>query len=444
MKRYIIFAILTVLAVTASAEILTLSKAVKIAQQRSGSIAIASEKVFAARQDALTAKSGFYPRISGQGSYTRLNETPSMTMPGPMGTSTSIKMGTADNYKFTISAQQPLFMGGAILNGYKAASSMAQSQENQLSVEKNNLFLDVANAWYGVIKADAFRKTAMEARLQMEEHLNTLERMYSAGILSHNELLKAKVQLSDIRMMEIQAENAVTLSRLSLNMAMGVSLDTVYEFPSERIFTDTYKSLPDLGLVIKNAIRDRQDISVLNNMTDAASYGLKIAKSSMAPTIVSIFNYNWENTNSSFPPELDSSWNLTIMATMDLFTAGERLHKIRKAETNLNQAEIGLSQARKGVELEVRAQYATIRERQKEVEIAGKKLEQAEEGYKVASAEFKHGVVTSTDVLDASTALVGAKTDYVSSLSDLQIAYFKFEVVSGLEPSINKKIGEEL
>jgi len=57
----------------------------------------------------------------------------------------------------------------------------------------------------------------------------------------------------------------------------------------------------------------------------------------------------------------------------------------------------------------------------------------------VASAEFEHGVVTSTDVLDASTALVGAKTDYISSLSDLQIAYYKFEVVSGQEPSINKE-----
>ncbi len=439
MKRYLIFAILTVLAVTASAETLTLNKAVEIAQLRSETIAIASEKVFAAREDALAVKSGFYPRISGQGSYTRLNEAPSMTMPGPMGTSTTIEMGTADNYKFTISAQQPLFMGGAILNGYKAASSMAQAQEKQLSAEKNNLFLDVAEAWYGVIKADAFRKTAMEARLQMEEHLNTLERMYSAGILSHNELLKAKVQLSNIRMMEIQAENAGTLSRLALNMAMGVPLDTVYEFPANKTFTDTYKSLPDLDLAIRNAIRDRQDVSALKNMTDAAGYGLKIAKSSMVPSVVSVFNYDWKNTDSSFPPELDSSWNLTIMATMDLFTAGERRHKIHKAESDLNQAEIGLSLARKGVEFEVRAQYATIREKQKAVEIAEIKLEQAEEEYKVASAEFKLGMATSTDVLDASTSLVGAKTDYVSVLSDRQIAYIKFEVVSGQKPNINEE-----
>ena len=439
MKRYLIFAILTVLAVTASAETLTLNKAVEIAQLRSETIAIASEKVFAAREDALAVKSGFYPRISGQGSYTRLNEAPSMTMPGPMGTSTTIEMGTADNYKFTISAQQPLFMGGAILNGYKAASAMAQAQEKQLSAEKNDLFLDVAEAWYGVIKADAFRKTAMEARLQMEEHLNTLERMYSAGILSHNELLKAKVQLSNIRMMEIQAENAGTLSRLALNMAMGVSLDTVYEFPANKTFTDTYKSLPDLDLAIRNAIRDRQDVSALKNMTDAAGYGLKIAKSSMVPSVVSVFNYDWKNTDSSFPPELDSSWNLTIMATMDLFTAGERRHKIHKAESDLNQAEIGLSLARKGVEFEVRAQYATIREKQKAVEIAEIKLEQAEEEYKVASAEFKLGMATSTDVLDASTSLVGAKTDYVSVLSDRQIAYIKFEVVSGQKPNINEE-----
>ena len=37
-----------------------------------------------------------------------------------------------------------------------------------------------------------------------------------------------------------------------------------------------------------------------------------------------------------------------------------------------------------------------------------------------------------------STALVGAKNDYGSVLSDHQIAYIKFEIVSGQEPNINE------
>ncbi len=432
MKHYILLALFCLMGIAISAEPLTLGKAIEIAQLKSGTIAIAGGKAVAARETALSVKTGFFPRISGKGSYTRLDEIPTMTVP-PMGT---IQMGTQDMYNLTVSAQQPLFLGGGLLYGYKAASSMANAQEMQLSAEKNNLFVDVAEAYYGVIKADAFKETAVEARLQMEEHLNTLGRMYSAGILSNNDLLKAQVQLSDIQMMEIQAENAGTLSRLALNMTMGVPLETIYEFPAGKNFTK--RSLSDIDESLGNAMADRQDISALVEMKKAASYGLKIEKASLYPSLVAVFNYSFDNSDDSFPPEFDPSWNFTLMASWDLFTAGERLHKMHKAKADLNQADVGLDMARKGVELEVRSQFAIVREKEKAAEIAGKKLEQAKEGYRVALAEFKQGIATNTDVLDASTAFAGAKTENISALADRQVAYIKYEVTIGQKPVFNE------
>jgi len=435
MKQFIIFTLFAVITMTIPAEPLTLAEAVDIAQLNSGTIAIANEKAVEALETAKSVRSSFFPRISGQGSYTRLNEIPAMTLPPEMG-GLSIEMGTQDMYNLTLSAQQPLFMGGRILNGYKAASALANAQGMQLSAEKNNLYVDVAEAYYGVIKADAFKETAVEARVQMEEHLITLERMFGAGLLSNNDLLKAQVQLSDIQMMEIQAENAGTLSRLALNMTIGVPLNTVYEFSEEKNFTE--RSLPDIDESLGSAITNREDISALVEMNKAASYGLKIEKASLYPSLVAVFNYSWDNLDDSFPPEFNPSWNFTLMGSLDLFTAGERLHNIRKAEAGLNQAKTGLLLARKGVELEVRSQFAIVREKEKAAEIAGKKLEQAEEGYKVASAEFKQGLATNTDVLDASTAFAGAKTEYISALADRQIAYIKYKVTIGQKPDLNE------
>jgi len=75
-------------------DVLTLDEAVRVALANNRQILIAKEKIEEARQRIEEAKAGYLPTINLSGTYTRLSETPSMSVPD-YG---SIEMGKADNY----------------------------------------------------------------------------------------------------------------------------------------------------------------------------------------------------------------------------------------------------------------------------------------------------------------------------------------------------------
>lgn len=425
--RYVFLVLFTVMNVI-FAEPLTLKVAIETARGNNENISIASEKARESREAALKARTAFFPHLSGKGSYTRLNEIPSISLPPELGGMT-IEMGDVNNYSISIGVQQPIFTGGMILYGYKAASAMARAAEAQFKDAESSIAADVAEAYYGVVKAEAFEEAAAEAHIQMEGHLRSLEGMYREGMLSRNDLLKAQVQLLNIETMQIQAENAVTLSRLALNITLGLPLDTVITLAPDTSLGQMADIDVNTGML--NATEQRFDIIALKEMVNAAKFGKTIAKGSIAPSIIAIANHNWNRPNREYQPEFYTSWDITLAAQWDLFTFGERLHKLREADAQYRQAEYGLDLMRKAVELDVRAQYAAIIEARKAVEVARKKLEQTNEGYRVANAEFREGMATNTDVLDANTALVSAKTEYVSAIADLQIALVKYGVAIG-------------
>jgi len=429
MKRIIITILIFIVPILA--EPITLEDAVNIAMEHNEQILIAREELTISRADANTALTGFFPRIKADGSYTRLDEAPSMTLPPEFG-GFEMTLGDIEIYNLTLGAQQPLFTGGAIYNGYRAAKAMAKSQEDNLEYEENSLAVDVAEAFYGVVKAEAFKNASVEAKVQMEGHLEALEAMYREGLLSRNDLMKARVQFSNIELMLVQADNAVTLARLGLNMTLGIPLDTVLAIAPDTSNLGQKAQGFDSGIGV--ALDVRPDLSSMKYMLDAAKFGKQISWGSFAPSIVVIGNYSFDRPNQQYELEFEESWNVTLAASWNLISFGERIFKVKKSKAQYRQAKIGYDLAKRGVEMEIRAEHANLDEKRKALEIAQKKLEQSKESYRVAKAEFREGLATNTDVLDANTELASAKTGYVSALADLKIAYLKY----------NKAIGKEL
>src|SRR5208283_861694 len=107
-------------------EPLTLEASIDIALKNSIVINIAKEGSKSATAQKREAITGFLPKFSTSYSYTRLNDEPTLKLPGgfPPLIMTPIEMvtGTQNNYNWVIEAKQPLFAGGGILANYQANS----------------------------------------------------------------------------------------------------------------------------------------------------------------------------------------------------------------------------------------------------------------------------------------------------------------------------------
>ncbi|GEM_PF-3553149 len=409
---------------TCFAGALTLDEAIERGLSANAQVKIAKYAGDAAREDQRSALTGFLPRATAKASYTRLNEAPVMTMPPEFG-GMSIAMGQVDNYNLTLGVQQPIFTGGKIINGYRAARLGAKIQEKNLESEKNSTVISIAQAYFGVVNAQLFVNTVAQARERMQGHLAVIEGMYAQGLVARNDLLQTRVASSEIDLMIIRANNAVNAARLGLNFLLDFPSDTVFEIDPDTTIGDISRPILKDGL--DHGLKYRPDIQMLELGLGAARAGEAITWGTFSPDIVGVFNWSYARPNRANEEEFYDSWNVTLAASWEILSFGERIFGVRKARTQKNQTAETLDMARRAAEMEIRNLHNSLEEAEQALTVSRKKLEQTNEAFKVAAAEFGTGLAANTSVLDANSSLIQAQAGYISAIADMKIAVIKYE-----------------
>ena len=237
------------------ADVLTLEEAVRVALANNRQILIAKEKIEEARQRIEEAKAGYLPAINLSGTYTRLSETPSMSVPG-YG---SIEMGKADNYMSRVSFTQVLYSGGSLRYANQGASLYYQKSEEDLKNAQNSITYQVKKAFYAVLLAQKNVQVTEAALDQSRRHLTVVEGFFEVGVVSKFDLLRTRVQVANLKPDLIQARNNL---RLSLE-----SLANLLSLPSASLKLEGGLSFEPLRITLvealDEALKERSDLKSL-------------------------------------------------------------------------------------------------------------------------------------------------------------------------------------
>ena len=415
---------------------LDLEGSIRIALERSKSLAAAREKVMEAEARVGQARAAFLPQISNRSTYTRLDVAPYISMkkfpfPMPQGVPmpSKIPMGRRELYNVTFSLNQPIFTGFKILNGYKMAKYGAEAERFNYEKAKEDLVFEVHRAYYGVLKAQEFLKASEQAAEQMEAHLRDLENMYKVGMIAENDLLKAKVQLSQVRLMRIRAENVLKMARTAFCSVVGLPLETEVELKSEL----KYEPPPPLDLedAVATALKERPEVKAMEYTLKALEKSVSVTKAQWLPNLVLVGNYNYKKPNRENENKWYRSWDVTLALQMNIWDWGSVHYQTSQAEHRLRQMRRTYEQLKDGITLEVTQAYLSLKEAQERVSACEENLAQAEENYRVTEEKFKQGMATNTDVLDANAMLTRAKVERIQALADYNLAIAKLERAMG-------------
>jgi len=406
---------------------LTLEQSIDIALKRSKALAIAEERLREAEARVGEARAGFFPQLNIKSSYTRLDVAPYITMakfqlpfPIPGGMPSKITIGDDENYAAILSLQQPLFTGFKILNGYKMAEYGAEAEEYNYKKTKSELIFKVKEAYYGVLKAQEFKKVSQGAVQQMKAHVQDLDNMYKVGLIAKNDLLKAQVQLSNVELMLIKATNAVKMAKTAFCSLLGIPLDTELTLESHL----EYQPMDSIKLedAIQQALKNRPELKAMEYTLKAGEKAVSVAKSSWLPNIFLIGNYNYKRPNRELERKFYRSWDVTVAVQMNIWDWGSIYYRTSQAKHRLKQLQEAYKQLQDGIVLEVTQSYLGLMEAQQKVQATEKNVGQAEENFRVTHEKFKQGMVTNTELLDAQTMLTQAKVEYINALADYNIA----------------------
>lgn len=406
---------------------LTLDECVKIGLENSKNLKITQSKIEAAQFKRQEVGTALLPSLKFTTGYTRLSDVEPFKFTY-MGREMVLSPTILDNYTVKLSASQALF------TGFRNSSNVDMAELNESAIsqdfnkDKSQLILDIKNAFWNCYKANESLKSVEDNIRQIQAHLTDVENFYKRGLATDNEVLKVKVQLSNTLLLKLDMENAIELTKYSLNNALGQDLLSDISVKADT----TLKSIPLITLneLAEQANRERPEVLAYNSRIKAAEAAVKMSKAGWWPQVYLSGNYNFNQPNSRLMPSqarFYGTWDLSLTLSYDIWNWNLTKHQAAQAEASLKQSELGLSQMKDIITLELAQSYQNVVKSKEKIAVLEMTVEQAKENYRVTNEKFKAGIALNSDLIDAEVALLSAKINYISGIADFEISKAKLE-----------------
>jgi outer membrane protein len=413
---------------------LSIDDVVRVGLENSKTLHASQMNVAMADARASEVNAARLPSLKANAAYTRLSEIApfAISLPGsPTGVTISPSIPNA--YSVRASLVQPLFTGFRLEGASRAADATAEATQQEYGKNRIDLIFDLKSAYWSLYKALEVRKVLDENVEQVQAHLVDAQNLMDQGLATANDVLKIQVQLSNARLAQIDAKNAVWMARVNLNNQMGIRLTTDVEL------TTTVFHTPDqfdpLEALIERASEKRPDVRGMSSRVEASDAAVTVAQSGWWPQISVQANYLSARPNARIFPSRDQfadTWDIGLNISFELWNWGATAHQTTEAKAQYLQTLDLLGTMKDRIALEVTQNYLSLQQAKEKIEVARQSVGQAEENFRITNDKYKEGLSLTTDLLDADVALTQAKTNYTQALVDYEIA----------EARLVKSIGE--
>ena len=409
---------------------LTLQESIDIALENNYGLKAASEKIAGAEEKSWEAKTLFLPKFKAESSYTHLNEPPSLE------TSTlSIQTGDDNMYNAQAVVQQPLWTGGKLLSLNKQARNNLEATKYNYEEAKQNLILQVKEAYFGILVAQKYREVCQDAVGQIRAHLETVKGLYNAGTVPHIDLLRTEVQLANAEQALIKAKNTVELAKSSFNTILGKDLNLPMEVVDVFEVIEQHYNLDQL---LKEAQEHRPEIHKMRHNIQMAKAGIGVAQSNYWPQVGLFGNYKYHKGDEPII-EWEEDWMVGANVSVDIWNWGETKAQVGQARSALRETEHLEAQLKDGIALEVKGSLLSLEEAEKRIRVSEKAVIQAKESLKSAQIGYKNGRVDNVEVLATQLALTQAKTNHLEAIYNCILSQARLERAIGLPADLSSE-----
>jgi TolC family type I secretion outer membrane protein len=441
MKNIFIYAgmLLLLLAAVATTlyagEPLTLDQAVESALKNNPGLKAADSQVDVAQAGIGKSRSGFLPKVTFSEMWSK-TDNPMMALgtklnqeiisPMDFAPDTINNPDPISNYNTRLAVMQPIWNGGKEYLGLKQAGLAREAAVMDRNRTRQETVFNVVKAYYGLLLAKEYNKVAQQSLETSEANLKLAELRFKAGAVLQSDLLRAKVQLAEVREMAFRAGNSVKLAGANLNFAMGVPQSAEYDVEGGLAVQEQQT---DLDKMITEALFLRPDLASMDLNRKNAEANIKQARTDYMPSLNLMGQVDW---NSDRIAGSDAkSWAVMAVLQWNLFDGMVTTSRVREASANAERSRALEDQMRSGVQLQVRQAYYNLAASQERITATASSVQEAEEGLRTVQKRYEVGMTTFVDVLGAENALIRSRTNALQALYDNNIAAADLKLAAG-------------
>lgn len=409
---FVLIALLVLLLPAAGrAETVTLEESLRLAAAGNYSLAVAARDREIAAEGAVLAKSGFLPRLDFQGGYTVQVEPQAVAFVEGR----EIETQDARYGFFSLTATQTVYDFGRTASRHRRASLLHEAVVREYDGREKEVFLQVVEAYYGILEARKVLGAAEEEVVQRTDHLRVAKNLYEQGVVTRNDLLQAEVRLADSRQRRLAAANRLENRWLFLNYLTGRPLSFRADLEDKAVLP----LLPSDEEGEEKAFANRPEIAALERGVEAGEAEVTEARSGFYPELFAKAGIDYAQ-NSKVREQ--AIYSATLGLRVNLFDGFATTSRRRQAVEGMMRRRDTLRLTREQIRLELRTALNDARVAAERIGTVEAAIRQGEENLRINRDRYQEQVGTATDVIDAQTLLTQIRTDYYRSVFDFQVA----------------------
>jgi outer membrane protein TolC len=386
---------------------LTVNDAVARGLLKDETYLIAQQELERAAGQIREAWSGALPRLDLTGRYTRNIEKQTLVFEGE-----SISIGSRNEYVFGLSLTQPLYVGGKIGSALKIAKFYREYAKHKVKQSRHDVRYEIKEVFFGARLAADVVDIYVDAIRQAELNVENVRKLFEQGMAAEFDLLRAEVELANLRPLLIRARNNAQISEMNLKNRLDIPLEEEIELLYEFEENNLSRTL-DLESGIAHALAGHPALKQQEYLSKSYKKAIGIARADRMPQVFLSSDYQYAGRSDRFNPdsgEWSDGWSANLILSFPIFEGRAVSGRVKQAKVDYQQS-------------------ASLRSQEKTIE-------QADEGVRIANLRYQNGVGTQLEVLSAQTASTQAKVNYINAVFDYELAVAAFDRAAGIEPNI--------
>ena len=422
----------------------TLEQILDSARHNNIAIRSARQNVEAARQQRKEAFTKYFPNVSGTGVWFNANKgmaqtaiNPSEVIPSQLASSLAttlppemlaalaspvsvsmLKNGTIAG----ITAVQPVFAGGQIVNGNRLAKVGEDVSRLQMQLSENEVEKTAEQYFWQLISLQEKMKTVAAVDAMLSDIHKDVDVAVRAGVALRNDLLQVQLRQNEVESQRLKLANGTSLVKLLLAQFCGLR-DTAFVLSYHPEAATPAATRQDH----QQALLSTPEYQLLGKQVEATRLQKNLAVGQNLPTVAVGAGYNYHNL-------LDNDHTFAMLfATVSVpvsdWWGGSHAIKRKKIAYQTAVDE----QRDKAELLTIRMQKAwnDVAEARQQLDIARRSIQQAEENLRLHRDYYRAGTCRMTNLLEAQLLYQQACDKHTDAYAELQNKLLEYRQSTG-------------
>lgn len=410
---------------------ISLQEAIKQALQNKAEAKKASLQIKKAEAKIDEARAGALPHVTATAGLT-YNPIIQESLLEFGGQKIRAQLGQPWSSTASVQVQQAIF-DQRVFTGLKAAKSTREFYILNAQLTNEQLIENVATAYYQVFVQEENLRTINESFTNTEKVRKVIKSLVDNGLAKKIDLDRTDVRLTNVSSSKQTIINGLELSKNALKFYMGIPIETDITLEQKEI-----QPRPEL-LASTLDVKNRSEIKVLEKNRELLQYNKKATEAYLYPTVRLVGNYGWGATGAKFP--LTNGLNNGVLwsdysaiglnVNIPIFTGGSTKSKIAQAQMDIDDLDLDIENTQLSLNLDYKNAITNMENALINIESMENNLTLAEKVRADTESNYRYGLATLTEVLDADNALTQAKQNHANALLDYKQAEIKLIKAKG-------------